>query len=133
MRYPPGKLPEIIDAYLRDNLYFAAIRLQRAGTDKVFELGISHASYLGLRRVLQTRPFDQMPGVSQRYFFVPSYSRNDADPDRCSSAIRIEQGRNGEDMMFELPQQLIANLLWFYEMETLEPASHLRSWPANQT
>ncbi len=129
MRYPPGKLPEIVDAYDRDGLFYAAIRLQRAGEDKVFELGISRTSYLALRRVLQTRPFDPMSGVPRRYFFVPSYSRNDVDPDRCSGTIRIEQGRDGKDFTFDLPQQLIANLLWFLEMKTLEPASHLRSWP----
>jgi len=126
-------LPEITDAYMRDDLYFAAIRLQRAGADRVFELGISRASYSALRRIFQTRPFGRMPGISQRYFFVPKYSRNDEDLDRCSGTIRIEQGPDAKDMVFELPMHLIANLLWFYEMETLKPASHLRSWPPNET
>ena len=126
-------LPEITDAYIREDLYFAAVRLQRVRADRVFELGISRASHSALRRVFQARPFDRMPGMSQRYFFVPNYSRNDEDLDRCSGTIRIEQGSDAKDMVFELPMQLIANLLWFYEMETLKPASHLRSWPPNET
>ena len=132
MRYPPGKLPEIVNAYSRDDLFFAAIRLSRVGVDRVFELGISQSSYAALQRVFQTRPFDTMPGVSQRYFFVPSiviaHSAQD-DPERRIGTVRIEQGHNGRDLNFPMPKSFIANLLWFYEMETLEPAQHLRSWP----
>ncbi|HQL53291.1 MAG TPA: hypothetical protein PLQ87_01160 [Phycisphaerae bacterium] len=128
MRHPLEKLPEIVAAYSRDGLYFASIRLSRAGVGRVFELGISRASYLALRRVFQTRPFDALPGLRQRYYFEWPHRRNDADPNRCSGTIRIEQDRRGRNMEFELPQQLIANLLWFYEMETLEPARHLRCW-----
>jgi hypothetical protein len=29
-----------------------------------------------------------------------------------------------------MPKTMIANLLWFYEMETVEPAKHLHSRPA---
>lgn len=126
MGFPPGKLPEIIDAYERDGLYFAAIRLSRAGDDRIFELGISAASHTALRRVFQARPFDQMPGLSRRYFFLPSHGKGD-DPERCVGRVRIEQGKDGRSVEVEMPETLIANLLWFYEMETLEPAKHLHS------
>ena len=129
MRFPPGKLPEIVDAYERDGLHFAAIRLGRAGDERVFELGISASSHAALRRIFQFRPFDRMPGISHRYFFVPSYGKGD-DPERCPGTVRIEQGKEGRDFKFEMPKTLIANLLWFYEMETLEPAKHLHARPA---
>jgi hypothetical protein len=128
--YPEGKLPEILDGYGRDGLYFAAIRLARAGDDRVFELGITASAYAALRRVFQSRPFDHMPGLPQRYFFVPAHGKRD-DPDRCIGTVRIEQGGNGRNLTFEMPKILTANLLWFYEMETLEPAAHLPSWPAD--
>jgi hypothetical protein len=128
LRFPPGKLPEIIDAYERDGLHFAAIRHARAGDDLIFELGISANSHAALRRVFQTRPFDQMPGLKHHYFFVPSYSKGD-DPERCMGTVRIEQGNEGRNIKVEMPKTLIANLLWFYEMETLEPAKHLHSRP----
>lgn len=131
MRFPPEKLPEFIDAYERDGLYFAGIRLARAGEDRVFELGISTNSHAALRRVFQTRPFGQMPGLRQRYFFVPSYSKRD-DPERCIGTVRIEQGKEGRNIEVEMPKTLIANLLWFYEMETLGPAMHLHSRPVSE-
>jgi hypothetical protein len=127
MEYPAGALPEILDAYSRDGLYFAAIRLARAGDDRAFELSITASAYAALRRMFQTRPFDQMPGLLQRYFFVQCRKRD--DPERCIGTVRIEQGRNGRNFEFEMPKVLLANLLWFYEMETLEPAEHLHSWP----
>lgn len=131
MRFPPGKLPELIDAYERDGLHFAAIGLERAGEDRVFELGVSANAYAALRRVFQTRPFDRMPGLAQRYFFVPSCSKRD-DPERCIGTVRIKQGNQGRNSDVEMPMALIANLLWFYEMETLEPAKHLRSRPRGE-
>jgi hypothetical protein len=129
LRFPPGKLPEIIDAYERDGLHFAAIRLARAGDDRVFELGISASSHAALRRVFQTRPFDGMPGLRRRYFFVPAFSKRD-DPERCIATVRVEQGKEGRNIEVEVPKTLIANLLWFYGMETIEPAKHLHSRPA---
>ncbi|MGN6625323.1 MAG: hypothetical protein ACTHLN_01775 [Tepidisphaeraceae bacterium] len=129
MRFPPGKLPEVIDACERDGLHFATIRHARAGEDRIFELGISANSHAALRRVFQTRPFDQMPGLKQRYFFVPSYSKRD-DPERGVGSLRIEQGNEGRNIQVEMPKMLIANLLWFYEMEALEPAKHLHSRPS---
>jgi len=131
LRFPPGKLPEIVDAYDRDGVYFAAIRLKRADKDRVFELGISMRSYSALRRMFGMRPFDQMSRVPQRYFFVPKYSKRD-DPERCIGTVRLEQGKDGRNFDVEMPKTLIAHLLWFHEMETLEPAAHLQSWPPNE-
>lgn len=127
MRYSQECLPEIIGAYARDELYFAAIRMIRNGDDRVFELGISRLSYSALRRTIQTRPFDQTAGLAQRLFFVPSY-RNCDDVERCIGTIRIEQGRDAKNFEFEMPMELIANMLWFCEMKTLRPAKRLRSW-----
>jgi hypothetical protein len=131
VRYPAGKLPEILDAYSRNGHYFASFRLMRDGDDRVFELGISASSYAALRRVIQSRPFGQTPGSPRRYLFVPSCSKRD-DPQRCIGTVRVEQGRDGKNIDFEMPADLIANLLWFYEMETLAPTQHLRSWPPSE-
>ena len=127
MRYPEGLLPEILDAYERDEHYFAAIRLIRGGDDRIFELGISRSSFLALLRVFDLRPFDAMPGVGRRYFFVPGYSKRE-DPERCIGTVRIEQGHDGKQCEVEMPSSLIANLLWFHGMATLAPAAHLKSW-----
>lgn len=122
--------PEIVDAYRRGDLCFAAIALSRGGTQRVFELGISKASYSSLKCVLQTRPFDTMPGVKYRYSFLPIYSRNPGDTATCD--VYIEQGQDGRGFGFELPKELIANLLWFDEMQSFLAAKHLRSWVPEQ-
>jgi len=126
MRGNYRKHPEIVDAYRRDGVYFAAIALSRGDSERVFELAISEASFSALAQVLQTRPFDTMPGVKYRYSFVPIYSRNPGNTATCD--IRIEQGKDGRGFRFELPKELIANLLWFDEMQSFETAKHLHSW-----
>ena len=126
MREDVRKHPQIVDAYQRGDHFFAAIGLHRHECDRVFELGISAASFAALKRVLNFRPFNTMPGVTYRRFFLPIYGRNEGDT--ASVEIRIEQGRDGKAFRFDLPKDLIANLLWFDEMTDFRPASHLRSW-----
>jgi hypothetical protein len=118
--------PQIVDAYERGDHFFAAIGLYREECDRVFELGISAASYAALKRVLNFRPFSAMPGLTYRRFFLPVYCRNEGDT--ASVEFRIEQGRDGKAFRFDLPKDLIANLLWFDEMTDFRPAAHLRSW-----
>jgi hypothetical protein len=124
----PGQLPEIIDAYARNSLYFASIHLARGDDDRIFELGITQTSYYALKRIFQSRPFDETPGIKARYYFVPAYSKRD-DPEHCIGTVRIEQGKDGRNFEFEMPKSLIANLLWFFEMKDLREGRHLRFWP----
>jgi hypothetical protein len=127
MRYRPGQLPEIVAVSSRDNFYFASIRLARGDVDRIFETGITNSSYNTFKRIFQSRPFDDMPGLKARYYFVPAFSKRN-DPERCIGTVRIEQGKDGRDFEFEMPKTLIANLLWFFEMKDLKDAQHLRSW-----
>lgn len=123
---------EILDTYEREGQYFATIRLIRGDVDRIFEFGVSEPSYRALRRVFQMRPFDTMPGLKYRYFVGYPCGRSN-DPLRCHGTIRFEQGNSTKGISVELPHDLIANLLWFYKMDSLEPASHLRSWPYDRT
>ena len=131
MREDVRKHPEIVDAFQRGDHFFAAIGLHREQTERVFELGISSASYAALKRILNSRPFYAMPGLAYRRFFLPVYSRNDGNS--AEVEIRIEQGRDGKAFPFKLPKELIANLLWFDQMTDFRPASHLRSWEPGET
>jgi hypothetical protein len=125
MRDNHDGMPEFVNAYERDGLYFSGIQIVLEGVPRMFELGISRKSYLALLRILETRPFDHMPGTKYRYFFRPAYSKR-PDPDRCLAWIRIEQGTNFKDSKFEMPQQLIANLLWFQRVKSVDEVSHLQ-------
>jgi hypothetical protein len=126
MREDVRKHPQIVDAYQRGDHFFAAIGLHRDESARVFELGISAASFTALKRVLNFRPFNAMPGLTYRRFFLPTYSSSEGGT--ASVEIRVEQGRDGKAFRFELPKDLIANLLWFDQMTDFRPASHLRSW-----
>lgn len=120
-------MPEICDAYKHGEHHFAAIQVEIMGVAKTLELGICQNSYGVLKRVLQTRPFDAMPGVEYRYLFTGTYSGHDPR----EMQIRIEQlqstGRvTADGFMFEAPKHLIANLLWLKELRSFREASHLR-------
>ena len=72
-------MPEILKGYERDGLYFGAARIVVAKEAAAFEFGIDQAGYLALRKVLQTRPFSDIPGIEYRYFFAGplGYGRRD--------------------------------------------------------
>ena len=131
MRGDVCKHPEIVDVYQRGDHFFAAIGLNREQSERVFELGISAASYAALKRVVNFRPFDAMPGLAYRRYFLPIYGRNAGDT--ANVEIRVEQGREGKTFNLELPKHLIANLLWFDQMTDFRPASHLRCWAPGKT
>ncbi len=61
---------EIIAAFEQDGHYFALVQLERDGKQKLFRFGVDRKGYLALKRVLQLRPFDQIPGIKYRYFYL---------------------------------------------------------------
>ena len=40
--------------------------------------------------------------------------------------IRIEQNKDGKEIEIEAPTDLVANLKWFFELDDLGKAEHLR-------
>lgn len=40
--------------------------------------------------------------------------------------VRVEQGRNGKQVETEAPRDLVANLMWFFELKDWAQAEHLR-------
>jgi hypothetical protein len=80
---------------------------------------------------LDFRPFNAMPGLSYRRFFLPIYGRNAGDS--ASVEIRVEQGHEGKAFRFEFPKDLIANLLWFDQLADFRLAAHLRSWAPGES
>lgn len=130
MRDNHDDLPEIVDTLEQDGHYFCLVDLERLGQRRHFRLAVSRDSYLAIRRALQTRPFDQMPAVPDRYFFVPAARR--LKNNRAMMTIRVEQGRDGKQVELEAPIDLVANLLWFFELKDLGEADHLAWTPEGQ-
>jgi len=123
MRDNHDKLPEILDALKEDENFFCVVVMERVEQTKRFRFGISRESYLALKQLLELRPFDQMPGISYRYFFVPNVQRlNDG---RVMMTVRVEQGKNGKQIEIKTPMELVANLKWFFELDDLSKANHL--------
>jgi hypothetical protein len=125
MRDNHDKLPEILKAFEREGQFFCVVQLERAGETRSYRFGVSRDGYLAVKRLLELRPFDQMPGLLHRYFFVPAF-RVREDAGLVEIAIRVEQGHHSKQVEVEAPRDLAANLKWFFELEDWSKADHLR-------
>ena len=119
--------PEIVSTYSREDHYFAAVRIAPSGESATFEFGVSVPGYHALKRILETRPFDSMPGIPYRYFFCGSHSGPKGPArDTFSFRVRVEQGSTAKNFDFEGPNTLLANLLWFRQLTSISQAPALR-------
>lgn len=117
-------MPEILDAFERGAQYFCSVAIERNSVTKQFEFGVSLNGYRALRKVLQLRPFDSMPGTRQRYFFAGGYG-NVPGTAEYETAFRVEQDRDGKQVDVRVPKDLLANLVWFSQIKDFDEASHL--------
>ena len=123
MRDNHDQLPEIVKVFERNSQYFAVIGVTLSSETRQFEIGLNRDAYDAIKRILQTRPFDQMPGVTYRYFFVPSVRR--LDNGMIEADFRIERSKTARQFRFEVPETLAAHLMWFLKLEDFTAASHL--------
>jgi hypothetical protein len=123
MRDNHAGMPEIVDALDENGNFFAVVQLERGGETKRFRFGISRNGYSALRHTLQLRPFDQAAGAQYRYFFVSRVRRTEGD--RVMMTVRVEQGRDGKQFEVESPRDVVANLMWFWELKDWNQAQHL--------
>ncbi|MGI8495606.1 MAG: hypothetical protein ACR2L1_09900 [Pyrinomonadaceae bacterium] len=117
-------MPEIIDVFKKDGTYGGIVEIEIGKIYKKFEFGVSRKSYLSMKRILQIRPFDMMPGVKYRYFFAGGYRKN-ADDSDCEMDIRVEQDKNAKKVVKSIPKDLLANLIWFSQLKSFDEAAHL--------
>jgi hypothetical protein len=119
-------LPEIINAYERDEHYFCSVSLTIGAETKIFEFGIDKEAYQVVKRILNLRPFEQLPGIKYRYFFSAKVGRQSTDPLKTHCAIRIEQDKKGKEFVVDAPEALIANLIWFFRVKDFKELAHLQ-------
>ena len=117
-------MPEIVDAFEEGGQYFGVIGIESGGKLKKFRFGVTQAGYRALKRVLQLHPFDSLPGLKHRYYFVEAYWSLEGSAD-CWMKVRIEQGKNGKQVDIRVPKDLLANLRWFAELKDFGEAAHL--------
>ena len=119
-------LPVIVGAVERDGHYFGVAQVVVEGVAEAFEFGVDAEGVKALKAILQSRPFGGSDLGTYRYFFVPSVRRLGAETGQAEFSVRIEQGREGRQFTVTGPQSLVANLMWFFELESREAAGHLR-------
>ena len=119
-------LPEILSACQRDGQYFGAVQIVKSGEAAAFEFGVTESGYYALKRILDARPFDSVPGVPCRFFFSGSYTGAEQGTETVIFGVRVEQGDTAKIFEFQGPRALLANLLWFQGLPSLEPAPGLR-------
>jgi hypothetical protein len=125
MRDNHGGLPEIIDAYERDGQYFGCVTLTIGAHSKTYEFGIDQMSYTAIKKILNLRPFEHMPGVKYRYFFSPKAGRRAPYSSKTFCSIRIEQEKKRKEFEIDAPETVIANLMWFVEVKDFNELSYL--------
>ncbi len=127
MRHNHDGYPEIIDAYEREGHYFGVVRVVLADGTSTVEFGVSMSEYFGLKRILNARPFENLPGVGYRYFFTGSFAGAvKPGQDVFDFGVRVEQGSTAKKFQFSGPKSLLANLLWFTELKIIEETLGLK-------
>jgi hypothetical protein len=117
-------MPEIIDAFEKEGLYFGVVEITLGEICKQFQFGVSLNGYRALRKILQLRRSDSLPGLEHRHFFARSYGKI-PDSSDYKVDIRIEQGKYGKKIEARVPKDLLANLVWFSEIRDFTEAAHL--------
>ncbi len=121
--------PEIRQAYERDGFYFGVVRVETKDEIASFEFGVEYKGYLALRRILESRPFDNLPGTKYRYFYAGTYSRRVLGQEPVTIGVRIEQGEAAKVYEFDCPTSLASNLRWFESLPDFTAAAALKRIP----
>ena len=125
MRDNHQEMPEILDAYQRDNAHFGVVRISFGEEFQTFEFGLDLDAFKALRKIIESRPLGEMPGVSHRHFFARVYGGRLSEPRELTMSVRVETDRNAKTLDFPVPQSLLSNMLWFAELEDPIQAAHL--------
>ena len=110
---------EFIDAFEKDGQYFGVIDHK----SKRYQFGITPPGYRALRKAMQIRKFDMMPGLKYRYFYVSS--QKVAPEEYYWMEVRVELGRDATKERIDIPKELHANLLWMARLKNVADAHHL--------
>jgi hypothetical protein len=126
MRGKLDDMVEIVSAFQEGAHSFVVVAINVDGARQKFRFGITDAGYGALRKVLQSRPFDQMPGTQYRYYFTGTCGRI-AGQKMSFIEIRIEETKNGREFEFSAPDDLVANLMWWNRLTNFSQAEHLKT------
>jgi hypothetical protein len=110
-------LAELVRILERDGRSFGEVRVTLGDEIRTLELPLTAAARSGFVRVLNVRPFDQMPGQPHRYFFVGS-TRRLSSGESAEVGIRVEVGRDAKNVDVVVPVEFASNLVWLANLES---------------
>ncbi|WP_420577981.1 hypothetical protein [Ekhidna sp.] len=125
MRDTNEHMIELLDTSRTNNAYSATVQLEVDGTPYKVKFGIQIPDYSNLKRILEYRPFENTGVAPYRYFFALSYSNDSTNEELANIAVRVEQLGQHKQYEFTVTKKFIANLLWFNELENIEPIHEL--------
>jgi hypothetical protein len=117
-------MPEIVETFEEGGNAFAVIAVEREGRNLKFRIGVSPAAHHALKRMFQFRPFENSPGMKYRYFYAGSVAATESP--HCKIGVRVESGNAGKNFDFDVPKELVRNLVWFLKTKDLSEADNLR-------
>lgn len=118
---------EFLDAFEEDAHYFTVIEAQgkEIGSQK-FRFGVDRNGYLAIRKILESRPFDKLPGLDYRYIWKGIVNRKQDDSNTCILNVTCLQGNNIKTIEFDAPISAGANLKWFRDLESFDQAAAMK-------
>jgi hypothetical protein len=126
MRDNSSGYSEIIDAYERDGNFYGVVGVVLGSETASFEFGVDPGGYTSLRRILESRPFDSLPGAIYRYYFIGRYGKTLSGSDPLRIGIRVECGAKSKVLDFDCPTSLASNLRWFQSLRSMSEAASLK-------
>jgi hypothetical protein len=119
------EMPELIKAYEREGHYFGVVRKILDGVPEDYEFGVTEEGYRAFKKILDHRPFDNLPGLQYRYYFMNSIGHG-GDPVSHHAQIMVIQGIDQRSFEFLVPQILMNNLQWFLDTKQPDRLKHLK-------
>ena len=122
-------MPEIVDASKENEQHFGVFAVEIDGVRKKFRFGVTRQGYLTLKKILQLRPFEIMPGLKHQYFYAGGSFRvldtKTLELGDCQITLRVEQGNKGKEVSMSSPKELMQNLNWAQQLKDFSEAAHL--------
>lgn len=97
------RMLELARAEREGDVYFAVVAREIGGERMLYRFRPSRERHLALKRSLELRPFDTIPGVSHHYFSGGSYARLGAT-DSSVLQVRVEEDRPGKNVDVDAPR-----------------------------
>jgi len=121
MRTNHKEMIEILNTFEKDEGFFAQIAKYFGESRQVYQFGVSKAGYNTIKRIFQSRPFENLSQSNYRYF----WSYGCGTDEEFYLSIQYEQDRNVKTLQIKADKDLGSNLRWFIDIKKPNEIEHL--------